>query len=71
MIDNDGKFKYFFFSFGASIAEWPFCRPIISIDVTFLKYKCKGTMLLAASLDGDNHIFPLRFGIVDSENDAA
>ena len=71
MVDNDGKFRYFFFSFGASIAGWHFCRPVISVDGTFLKCKYKGTMLLAASLDGDNHIFPLGFGIVDSENDAA
>ena len=41
------------------------------MDGIFLKCKYKGTMLLAASLDGNNHIFLLGFGIVDSENDAA
>ena len=70
LVDNDGNFKYFFFSFGASIAEWPFCRPIISIDDIFLKCKYRGIILLVASLDDDNHIFPLEFGIVNSENDA-
>ena len=69
MVDNDGKFRYFFFSFGASIAGWHFCRLVISVDGTFLKCKYKGSMLLAASLDDDNHIFPLGFGIVDFEND--
>ena len=41
------------------------------MDGTFLSNKFKGTLLLAAVMDGDNHIFPLSFGIVDSENDAS
>ena len=67
--DNEEKFKSFFFCFGASISGWHFCRPVISVDVTFFKNKYKGTLLLAAASDGNNHIFPLGFGIVDSEND--
>ena len=34
------------------------------IDIDF-----GGTMLIAVALDGNNHIFPLAFAIVDSEND--
>ena len=54
---------------GASIQGWQHCRPVISVDGTFLKNKYLGTLLLAAALDGDNHIFPLAIAIVDSEND--
>lgn len=46
-----------------------FCRPVISVDGTFLKGKSYGTLLLATAQDGDNHLFPLAFSIVDSEND--
>ena len=39
------------------------------MDGTFLKGKSHGTLLLATAQDGDNHLFPLAFSIVDSEND--
>ena len=44
---------------------------MIIVDGTFLTNKYKGTLLLAAALDGDNHVFSLALGIVDSENDSA
>lgn len=43
---------------------------MISVDGTFLKGKFAGTLLLAAAMDGDNHILPLAFGLVDTESDA-
>ncbi|XP_024029606.1 uncharacterized protein LOC112094009 [Morus notabilis] len=46
-------------------------KPVISIDGTFLKNEFSGTLLLSAVLDADNHIFPLGFAIVDSENDSS
>ena len=67
--DDNGNFKYFFLAVSASIRGWNFCRPVISVDGTFLKGKYHGTLLLATAHDGDNHLFPLAFGIVDSEND--
>ena len=68
-IEPDGTFRYFFLAFGASVQGFQFCRPVISVDGTFLKGKSYGTLLLATALDGDNHLFPLAFSIVDSEND--
>lgn len=56
-------------SFAASIADWPHCRSVISVDGTFLKNKYLGTLLMACWLDANNHIFPLAFGIVGSETD--
>ena len=68
-IEADGTFKSFFLAFGASVHGFQYCRPVISVDGTFLKGKSYGTLLLATAQDGDNHLFPLAFSIVDSEND--
>lgn len=56
-------------SLGASIHGSQHCRPVISVDGTFLKTQFLGTLLLASMLDGNNHIFPLALAVVDSEND--
>ncbi|XP_024026491.1 uncharacterized protein LOC112093061 [Morus notabilis] len=46
-------------------------KPVILVDDTSLKNEFSGTLLLSAVLDADNHIFPLGFAIVDSENDSS
>lgn len=70
-MDDNGHFKFCFMAFGASIEGWKCCRPIISVDGTFLKCKFGGMLLIASSQDGNNQIFPLAYAIVDSENDAS
>lgn len=60
---------YFFIAFGASISGWKYCRPVISVDGTHLKTKYGGSLLIASVMDGNNHIFPIGYAIVDSEND--
>ncbi|TYK01612.1 uncharacterized protein E5676_scaffold451G002110 [Cucumis melo var. makuwa] len=70
-MDDNGHFKFCFMAFGASIEGWKYCRPIISVDETFLKCKFGGILLTTSSQDGNNQIFPLAFAIVDSENDAS
>ncbi|TYK14840.1 protein FAR1-RELATED SEQUENCE 4-like [Cucumis melo var. makuwa] len=70
-MDDSGHFKFCFMAFGASIEGWKYCRPIISVDGTFLKCKFGGIPLTASSQDSNNQIFPLAFAIVDSENDAS
>lgn len=70
-VDSNDRFKYFFMSLSASIEGWQYCRPIISVDGTFLKCTFKGCMIMACTLDGNNQIFPLAMSVVDSENDAA
>ena len=44
---------------------------MIYVDGTFLKYTFKGCMILAYTLDGNNHIFPLAIVIADSKNYAS
>ncbi|KAM3304016.1 hypothetical protein P3S67_015048 [Capsicum chacoense] len=43
-------------------------RPIIMVDETFLKSKYHGVLMIVVSKNGNNNIFPLDFGVTDSEN---
>ncbi|KAL0728453.1 hypothetical protein Bca4012_024546 [Brassica carinata] len=65
------RFKYLFLSFGASIQGLPYMRKVIIIDGTHLKSKFAGCLLTASAQDGNYQIFPIAFGVVDSENDKA
>ncbi|KAM3205106.1 hypothetical protein P3L10_028516 [Capsicum annuum] len=38
------------------------------VDAIFYKLKYRGVLMIAVSKDGNNNIFPLAFGIADSEN---
>ncbi|CAA7031616.1 unnamed protein product [Microthlaspi erraticum] len=51
--------------------QWRVLRLMLKTDGTFLKGKYKGTLLVATAQDGNSQIFPLAFGVVDSENDAS
>ena len=46
-------------------------RPVITIDGTFLKANYIGILFVTACKDDNNNIYPLCFGIGDSENDAS
>ncbi|XP_022880621.1 uncharacterized protein LOC111397885 [Olea europaea var. sylvestris] len=46
-------------------------RHVISVDGTFMKSKFQGTLLVATCQDANLQIYPLAFGIVDSENVAS
>ncbi|XP_024042932.1 uncharacterized protein LOC112099718 [Citrus clementina] len=71
-IDNTNHFKYFFMAIGSSLRGFSSSiRLVIAIDGTFLKGKYKGTMFIATCKDGNNQIYPLAFGVGDSENDAS
>ena len=43
------------------------CRPVISIDATYLKEKYKGVLFVAVTKDGNEQIYPLAFGFADGE----
>ena len=46
-------------------------RYVITINGTFFKAKYLRTLFIASCKNGNNHIYPLCFGIGDSENDAS
>ena len=64
-------FKYVFWAFAPSIAGFAHCRPVISIDETYLYGKYKGKLLIAMATDANNEIFPLAFAVVDDETGAS
>ncbi|KAM6556547.1 hypothetical protein CsatB_003566 [Cannabis sativa] len=68
IITEDNRFKYCFWSLAACRRGFKFCRPVISIDDTFLKTRFGGTMLVAVAYDANNQLFSIAFAIVDSEN---
>lgn len=43
-------------------------RRVIVVDGTFLKNKYKGVLLVATAVDGNSNLYPIAFGVVDSEN---
>ncbi|XP_048620100.1 uncharacterized protein LOC125590546 [Brassica napus] len=70
-VDAAGKFKYAFVAFGPSIRGFSLMRKVIAVDGTFLKGKFNGTLLAACAQDGDYHLYPLAFAVVDTENGAS
>ncbi|XP_070005749.1 uncharacterized protein [Nicotiana sylvestris] len=64
----DQRFLYMFYAYGSSISGWNHCRTVIVVDATFLKSKFCGVLMISVSKDANNQIFPLAFGIAESEN---
>jgi hypothetical protein len=44
------------------------CRPIISVDVTFLTEKYKSILIVAVDMIAENQLPPLVFALVEGEN---
>ncbi|XP_013674186.2 uncharacterized protein LOC106378628 [Brassica napus] len=67
--DSTGRFRFLFISYGQSICGfYAGLRKVIVLDGTFLKSKYKGVLLVATALDGNSNLYPIAFGVVDSEN---
>ncbi|XP_056851536.1 uncharacterized protein LOC108807847 [Raphanus sativus] len=68
--DEQGRFKYLFLSFGQSVRGfYNAMRRVIVVDGTFLKNKYRGVLLVATAVDGNSNLYPIGFGVVDSENE--
>ncbi|XP_022558276.1 uncharacterized protein LOC111206182 [Brassica napus] len=66
----EGRFMYLFMSFGQSVRGfYNAMRRVIVVDGTFLKNKYKGVLLVAIAVDSNSNLYPIAFGVVDSEND--
>ena len=70
--DGDGNFLYYFIALGSSIKGFmQYIRPIITVDGTHLKGLYRGSMFVATRLDGNNQLYLLAIGVMDSENNYA
>ncbi|XP_062100828.1 uncharacterized protein LOC133806755 [Humulus lupulus] len=67
-VTKEYRFKYCIFSLRVSRRGFRTCGPVLCVDDTFLKTKYGGKMLCAVTLDANNHLYPVAFGIVDSKN---
>ncbi|KAH9670064.1 UDP-N-acetylglucosamine transporter ROCK1 [Citrus sinensis] len=57
--DGDGNFLYYFVALGSSIKGFmQYIRPVIAVDSTHLKGLYRGSMFVAACLDGNNQLYP-------------
>src|SRR5664279_2130628 len=57
-----------FWAFEQSTRAFQHCRPVISVDGTFLTGQFKGTLLVAVGNDAGNRLLPLAFALVTVEN---
>ena len=62
--------KRVFWCLKATMDGWKHARPVLSIDGTFLKGPYNGKLLIAMGVDGNNHQYPVCFGLVDEESEA-
>jgi hypothetical protein len=50
------------------VADFTHCRPIVSVDATFLTGKYKNTLMVAVGMTTGNQFLPLAFALVEGEN---
>ena len=63
-VDDDNRFEICFMAFDAYIFSFhEFCRSVIAIDRTHMKEKYKEILFIAITMDGNDKIFPIAFGV--------
>lgn len=68
-INNKDRFWRFFLALRPCIDGFSRgCRPYLAIDSTFLTGKFNGQLAIACAVDGHNWIYPVAFGVMDSES---
>ncbi|KAF9603396.1 hypothetical protein IFM89_035842 [Coptis chinensis] len=68
-VGNTDCFKCYFWSYGITVRSFRHtCRPHIEIDGTHLRGRSRGCLISAIVVDGDNHVFPVSFGLVSGED---
>lgn len=70
--DESEVFQYYFMALGVCLEGFRTCsRPAFAVDGTHLEGERKGVLLSAIGYDANEQLYPIAFGIVDSENDDA
>jgi hypothetical protein len=50
------------------VAGFAHCRPVISVDGTFMTGKYIGTLMVVVGMTAENQLLPLAFALVEGEN---
>ncbi|GMN75126.1 hypothetical protein TIFTF001_052581 [Ficus carica] len=66
--DSENCLQCFYMCLATSKHSWPYCHLVIVVDGSTLKAKFGGMLLAACGHDANSCIFPLAFGIVQSES---
>ena len=61
-------FHFVFWSFKPVIDGFRYCRPVITIEGTFLYGKYTGALLVATIVTANSKVLPLAFAVVDKES---
>ncbi|KAG7636019.1 MULE transposase domain [Arabidopsis thaliana x Arabidopsis arenosa] len=64
-------FRYLFFALDAAVKGYAYMRKVIVIDGTHMRGRYGGCLIAASAQDANFQVFPIAFGIVNSENDDA
>nr|XP_051211242.1 uncharacterized protein LOC127328703 [Lolium perenne] len=64
--ENQEILDRLFWAFPQTIRAFHHCRPVLSIDGTFLTGKYKGTLLVAIAADANNQLLPIAYALVGS-----
>ncbi|XP_069150211.1 uncharacterized protein [Solanum lycopersicum] len=68
---EEDEFMYLFIALRPFIRGFKYCRPVVVVDGAHLSGAYKGIFVSATTLDGAGCIFPLAYGVVDTENDCS
>jgi len=71
--DNQGveRFRYLFFALAATVQGYSYMRKVIVIDGNHQGGRYGGCLIAVSAPDANFQVFPIAFGIVNSENDYA
>jgi hypothetical protein len=50
------------------VADFAYCRPIVTVDATFLTGKYNDTLMVVVGMTAKNQLLPLAFALVEGEN---
>ncbi|XP_047173528.1 uncharacterized protein LOC124841321 [Vigna umbellata] len=64
---NQQYFKRLFWTFKPCVDGFPYCKPLVQVDGTFLYGRYRGTLLVVVAQDGRNNILLIAFAIVEGE----
>ncbi|XP_047949355.1 uncharacterized protein LOC125195217 [Salvia hispanica] len=60
-------FKYVFWAFGPAVEVFQLCKPVLTVDGTHLRGRCRGKILIAVGFDANKKCLPVAFAIADEE----
>uniref|UniRef100_A0A803P0P2 MULE transposase domain-containing protein n=1 Tax=Cannabis sativa TaxID=3483 RepID=A0A803P0P2_CANSA len=68
LVNDIRFFERVYICLAACKSGFKFHKPIIRLDGCFLKGYCRGMLLAAIGINGNNNMFPLAYAVVEKEN---